>query len=81
MYNSYIPSLDIDECQNGAHNCGTNSDCVNNEGNYSCTCPTGYQWNGETCQGTMASTCMLSSSVYMHVYILVYNNIMLVVTV
>ena len=47
---------DIDECQNGAHNCGTALYCVNNEGNYSCTCPTGYQWNGETCQGTVQTT-------------------------
>ena len=47
--------IDIDECQNVVHSCGNNSDCVNIEGSYSCTCPAGYQWNEETCQGVASS--------------------------
>ena len=48
-------SLDVDECQSGAHLCDTDSDCENTEGDYTCVCPTGLQWNGQMCAGIHAA--------------------------
>jgi len=36
---------DIDECREGIARCGTNSQCVNTEGSYECTCSRGYARN------------------------------------
>ena len=42
-------STDFDECQNGEHLCDLNASCINTEGNYTCSCLTGYTGNGFTC--------------------------------
>ena len=39
---------DIDECLLG-HNCDPNSECVNVEGGFTCSCNSGYFGNGKTC--------------------------------
>ncbi|KAL7032234.1 hypothetical protein ACKWTF_007258 [Chironomus riparius] len=36
---------DIDECREGVARCGTNSQCVNTEGSYECTCSRGFARN------------------------------------
>ena len=46
-----LVSLDIDECQNGAHNCDVNAQCDNLIGSFYCTCRRGYSGNGVVCSG------------------------------
>ena len=47
--------LDIDECDIGMDDCDDErvADCINNPGNFSCVCKSGYTGNGTrgTCQG------------------------------
>ena len=43
--------LDIDECNNGSHDCDVNANCTNTNGSHSCTCKEGYTGKGESCQG------------------------------
>ena len=47
--------LDIDECVNRLNDCDDPrvADCINNPGNFSCVCKSGYTGNGTigTCQG------------------------------
>ena len=40
---------DIDECSAGTDMCATNATCANTEGDYFCSCDTGYHGNGFTC--------------------------------
>ena len=44
---------DVDECSAGSHNCGMAATCSNTVGSFSCTCQTGFQWNGQTCTGML----------------------------
>ena len=43
--------LDIDECNNGSHDCDVNANCTNTNGSHSCTCKEGYTGKGESCKG------------------------------
>ena len=43
--------LDIDECFSYIDNCHNNSDCINTDGSFLCTCGNGYSGNGTVCQG------------------------------
>ena len=45
--------IDIDECTAGTHDCPVNATCINNIGNYTCECMTGYEWNGTHCVGKL----------------------------
>lgn len=36
---------DVDECREGIARCGTNSNCVNTDGSYECTCSRGFTRN------------------------------------
>ena len=38
--------LDIDECNDGTHECNMNADCHNIIGSYKCTCKDGLRGNG-----------------------------------
>ena len=40
---------DIDECQDGTHNCHLRADCQNNPGSYTCKCMRGYTGDGFEC--------------------------------
>ncbi|XP_078363993.1 polycystin family receptor for egg jelly-like [Oculina patagonica] len=40
---------DEDECQNGAHNCSVNEQCINTFGSFNCTCLQGYSEDGVQC--------------------------------
>ncbi|XP_078355885.1 uncharacterized protein LOC144640668 [Oculina patagonica] len=42
---------DEDECQNGAHNCSVNEQCINTFGSFNCTCLQGYSEDGVQCSG------------------------------
>ena len=50
-HDTFEPSLDINECAEGTHNCDVNSDCINTGGSYQCVCRTGYDGNGRVCRG------------------------------
>ena len=40
-----------DECARGTHECSRGANCINRQGNYSCTCPKGYRRVNGVCQG------------------------------
>ena len=50
-YNINSIFLDINECLTNTHNCDSNATCINTAGNFTCTCNTGYERNGESCTG------------------------------
>ena len=43
--------VDIDECQEGSHNCHIYAGCFNTIGSFSCSCKDGYTGNGVYCKG------------------------------
>ncbi|XP_074600127.1 protein kinase C-binding protein NELL1-like isoform X2 [Brevipalpus obovatus] len=38
-HSSQLQCIDIDECDEGIHDCNSGSDCVNTEGSFRCECP------------------------------------------
>lgn len=44
--------LDVDECEEGTHDCHENAKCMNTDGSYTCTCEEGYSGDGKNCIGT-----------------------------
>ena len=44
-------TVDIDECENGMHNCHLDATCVDTPGNFTCTCNDGYNGDGMNCSG------------------------------
>ena len=34
---------DINECEEGLHNCASNADCNNDDGGFTCGCATGFE--------------------------------------
>jgi len=42
---------DINECSTNNGGCSSNAVCTNTVGSFSCTCKTGYNGNGVTCNG------------------------------
>lgn len=42
---------DVNECVVNPQICGSNAQCSNNEGSYSCTCNEGYEMTGKGCVG------------------------------
>ena len=72
MYNCFYS--DIDECNNGTHNCS--QICTNTNGSFTCACKNGYQLDTDevTCNGMYkiyryihtAMHCMFITN--MHVY-------------
>ena len=45
---------DINECENGQHDCDAHAFCRNTIGSYSCTCGIGYEGDGIQCSATHA---------------------------
>ena len=41
--------LEINECEDGVHGCGGNTECLNTVGSYECVCKEGYA--GQNCDG------------------------------
>ena len=48
-----VPVSDVDECADGSHNCDANAACTNTQGEYTCTCKSGYMGDGATCSGNI----------------------------
>ena len=48
-----IKLLDINECTDGTHACYSGDHCTNTPGNYTCSCPHGYEIgsDGHSCNG------------------------------
>ena len=42
---------DIDECERGTATCDVSAECTNTDGNYTCSCSSGYSGNGMICIG------------------------------
>jgi hypothetical protein len=49
----YIIFIDIDECASTP--CDFNAVCANTDGNFTCTCHTGYSGDGFNCAGKILS--------------------------
>ena len=48
----YFSVADVDECENGDHDCHLNADCTNTAGSFDCTCKPGYTSGyGRLCSG------------------------------
>jgi len=50
---------DYNECQGFSDDCPVNATCVNNDGSYSCQCPSGHRLDGNTCKDV--NECQLGS--------------------
>lgn len=46
-------SLDINECEIGAHNCHRQATCTNTAGSFKCDCAPGWIGDGLKCTGKM----------------------------
>ena len=52
VFTSYFLTVtDADECSTNNGGCDANADCTNTQGNFTCTCQTGYEGDGITCTG------------------------------
>ena len=58
----YFCHSDIDECNEGTHNCSSNARCVNEPKSFSCHCDQGFSGNGIVCQGINKASFVLVSS-------------------
>ena len=49
----FIIDLDIDECRDGSNQCQFDELCRDNDGSYTCRCPSGYtlEADGHRCKG------------------------------
>lgn len=50
-YFFYTFFSDIDECSLKTDNCDSNAVCANTEGNFTCSCKTGFSGDGHFCAG------------------------------
>lgn len=50
---------DINECETGANECDENANCSNTKGSYTCRCKTGFEGDGNLCQGTTEQNTLL----------------------
>lgn len=40
---------DVNECEEGTHDCDANAQCTNTQGSYTCACNDGYSGDGKSC--------------------------------
>ena len=46
----FVALTDMDECTTQTHNCGSNTDCTDTMGSYSCACKVGYTGPADSCR-------------------------------
>ena len=53
--NVFLPLIcqDIDECELGTDDCHEYGTCHNTDGDYNCTCNSGFSGNGTTCESEL----------------------------
>ena len=51
--NVVVSWIDINECEDGSHNCDRDANCTNTAGSFICTCNPGLVGNGRSCTGIM----------------------------
>ena len=49
----YLFLSDVDECNDGGHECHSNAECINTAGYFECRCKEGYIGNGSNCEGAV----------------------------
>ena len=54
---------DVDECSRGLDNCGSNSECSNTIGSFSCICNHGFTGDGVTCGGRHCNLVIMGNSI------------------
>ena len=47
----YLFLSDVDECNDGSHDCHSNATCKNTAGYFTCHCKHGYRGDGRNCEG------------------------------
>eukprot|EP00736_Rhodelphis_marinus_P002965 Rmarinus@m.29473 len=71
----YVSCGDVDECQNGAHDCAPSAECTNTHGSFACSCAESSWGDGLQCtqcadnayspaNSTAASACVCSAGFY-----------------
>ena len=48
-YTVLCSTVDIDECEEVTHDCGSDATCTNTAGGFNCTCNSGYEGDGIDC--------------------------------
>ena len=54
----FLMHPDVDECEEGTHECHGNATCTNTIGSYTCMCVDGFTGDGRQCQGQFANQFM-----------------------
>ena len=67
--------LDINECDNGSHNCHSNAKCTDEDGSFTCECLPGFEGNGVDCQGIVYLPGLFIRFIY---YKLLHESIIIV---
>ena len=71
----YVLFPDINECDDGTHNCLADAVCSNNEGSYSCDCAVGFSGDGRiSCDGKLDSS-LHSVEEYVKARFIIYRYI------
>ena len=72
MYNCFYS--DVDECNNGTHNCF--QICTNTNGSFTCGCKNGYQLDPDevTCNGMYKICTYIQHTLYVYIIIITVTN-------